>query len=465
MTAEAGVSFNSELSFATLAASYAGGARPEDVVVALAGKIAAESGRNAWIHVAPTGRLREACAALEARRDAGEDLPLFGIPFGVKDNIDVAGMPTTAACPDFAYLPERSARSVDLLLAAGAICMGKTNLDQFATGLCGVRSPYGACGSAANGAYVSGGSSSGSAVAVAAGHVSFALGTDTGGSGRIPAGFNGVVGLKPTLGRVSIRGLVPNCRSLDCVSIFAGTIGDGTAALGVIEAYDADDPFSRRPPESTPAPPVGPFRFGRLADRDLAVFGMDECRGLYRAACERLVQAGGVAVEIDFAPFVAAGNMLFEGPWIAERRSALDSFASLRPSSLLDTIRQVVNAADRFSAVHVFNDMHRLAQLKREVASHFDTLAAIVVPTAPRPYTLADMERDPVTLNNRLGHYSYGANLLDLCAIAVPNGVLACGVPMGVTFLAPAWRDESVAALAQRFVDAGLAAAPARRAG
>jgi allophanate hydrolase len=439
-----------DLSLARLRRAYTSGtSRPSDVVAGLYERIGA--GRPDWIFVRPREQALEACAAIEARRAAGEALLLFGVPFSVKDNIDVAGMPTTAACPAFAYMPTRSARCVELLLQAGAICLGKTNLDQFATGLSGARSPHGACSSVGNPLYISGGSSSGSAVVVAAGQVSFALGTDTGGSGRIPAGFNGVVGVKPTVGRVSTAGLVPNCASLDCPSIFALNVDDGALLLDVIAGFDADDPFSRRIPSRSGVLPTQSFAFGVLAAQDREWCGMEECAALYEAACARLVEIGGTPVEIDFAPFREAGQMLFDGPWIAERRAALARFFAANRSALLDVTRAVLETADVYDAADAFTAQHRLARLRREVEGQFASLAAIVVPTAPRPFTLAEMQVDPIRLNNQLGNYSYFANLLDLCAIAIPNGVLDCGVPMGITLLAPAWCDERLTAIAKRF--------------
>jgi allophanate hydrolase len=439
-----------DLSLTALHHIYASGrARPSDVVTALLDRIG--DGRPDWIHLQGRDDALDSCADVERRRAAGETLPLYGVPFGVKDNIDVAGMPTTAACPAFSRVPSRSARSVEQLLQAGAICLGKTNLDQFATGLSGTRSPYGACSSIGNPLYISGGSSSGSAVTVAAGHVSFTLGTDTGGSGRIPAGFNGVVGIKPTVGRVSTRGLVPNCPTLDCVSIFALAVDDGMRVLDVIDGFDAADPFSRPPPLRANAPPPWPFRFGVLAPRDREWFGMPECAALYDAACERLARAGGTAVEIDFTPFARAGRMLFDGPRIAERRAALAPFVNDNRDALLDVTRSVLQTADRYDGEAAFAGLHDLARLRRTVEQHFTAISLLMVPTAPRPFTIADMNADPVRLNNQLGHYSYFANLLDLCAIALPNGRLDCGVPMGVTLLAPAWADEHLAVIARRF--------------
>jgi amidase/allophanate hydrolase len=422
-------------------------------------RIEAERDRNCWIHLRPIAETRDLCRAVMARAGAGETFPLLGVLFGVKDNIDVAGMPTTAGCPSFSYMPARSARSVERLIAAGAICIGKTNLDQLATGLSGARSPYGACASVFDPRYVSGGSSSGSAVAVAAGHVAFALGTDTGGSGRIPAGFNDIVGIKPTVGRVSSRGLVPNCPTLDCVSIFCNSVQDGATILDIIEGFDAEDCYSRPAPASVSPGSAGPFRFGRLAANDLEFFGMPECGALYQQACDRFAGLGGTAVEIDFAPFAEAGQLMFAGPWVAERRAAISALMEVDSDALLDVIKAVLRPAADYSAVDAFTSLHRLLRLRRQVQDIFAGVDALVVPTAPRPFLLEDMIRDPITLNNRLGHYSYFANLLDLCGVAIPNGVLPNGVPMGLTLLAPAWSDRALIALAER-LEVRSAAAP-----
>lgn len=422
-------------------------------------RIESEAYRNCWIHLRPHDEVREECRKLMARAEAGEHLPLLGVPFGVKDNIDVADMPTTAAYPAFSYVPSRSATSVERLMAAGAVCLGKTNLDQFATGLSGARSPYGSCASIADARYVSGGSSSGSAVAVAAGHVVFALGTDTGGSGRIPAGFNDVVGIKPTIGLVSSRGLVPNCPTIDCVSIFCNSVSDGAAILAIIEGYDPEDPYSRPAVASSGTSTAKSFRFGRLAAADIECFGMPECAELYERACARFVRLGGKALEIDFAPFRQAGELMFNGPWVAERRSAIEALTDVETGSLLDVTRTVLRSAVGYSAMDTFAATHRLYRLRRAAQNIFADLDALVVPTAPRPFTLDDMHRDPVTLNNRLGYYSYFANLLDLCAVAIPNAKLPDGMPMGVTLLAPAWRDRELIGLARQLEPDGGGAA------
>jgi allophanate hydrolase len=442
----------SDLSLTTLDRLYASGrACPRDVIAAIYDRIG-NAVRPGWIFLRAREESLRACAEVEARQAAGETFALYGIPFGVKDNIDVAGMPTTAACPALERFPTRSARSVEVLLKAGAICLGKTNLDQLATGLSGARSPYGACSSIGNVLYISGGSSSGSAVTVAAGHVSFTLGTDTGGSGRIPAGFNGIVGIKPTVGRVSARGVVPNCPTLDCVSIFALTVDDGVRVLKLIEGFDAEDPFSRQRPSSldtTTGLHPESFRVGVLASKDQEWFGMPECAILYHQACERLARIAGTAVEVDFAPFRETGRMLFNGPWIAERRAAVASLIDGREIALLDVTRTVLQRGAQYQGTTVFDGIHRLAALRRAIEQQFASIDAFLVPTAPRPFTLEAMNADPIRLNNQLGYYSYFANLLDLCAVAIPNGVLECGVPMGVTLLSPAWADERLADIAR----------------
>lgn len=453
---EAPLSEQFDMSLGSLRQFYKDGATAHDVIDRVKHAIASRPADNAWIHVAEDQRLRETAERLWQRKDAGEELPLYGIPFGVKDNIDVAGMPTTAACPEYSYVASASAESVERLEQAGAICIGKTNLDQFATGLNGTRSPYGPCSSVANPLYVSGGSSSGSGVAVAAGHVTFALGTDTGGSGRIPAGFNGVVGIKPTVGRVSIRGLVPNCPSIDCVSIFCTKVSDGAELLSAIEGFDAADPYSRNA-ASVPALAAASstrFHFGRLRPEQVETFGMDECASLYEVACGRLVGIGGYPVEIDFTPFAEAGRMLFDGPWIAERRASLEPFATEHPGAFLDVISQVINAAENYKGIDVFRGFRRLRELRRKVEAAFANIDAFVVPTAPRPFTIKAMIENAVEFNNQIGYYSYGANLLDLCGVAVPNAILSCGVPMGVTFLGPAWHDLKLCQLAERFESA-----------
>jgi allophanate hydrolase len=428
----------------------AGAASPVDVIEAAFGRIAAADRGDVWISLIPR---EQALAAARRLAEAGRDgRPLYGVPFAVKDNIDVAGLPTTAACPDYAYVPERSAACVERLTAAGAICIGKTNLDQFATGLSGVRSPYGACGSAFERRMIAGGSSSGSAVAVALHQVAFALGTDTGGSGRVPSAFNNVVGLKPTIGVISTRGLVPNCRTIDCVSVFGRTVADCVGVAEVMRGFDADNPFSRRAPAAHAfacADRPAHFRIGVPSPQDLTFFGDDEARALYLRALAQLQTLGGTITELDFKPFVEAGRMLFDGPWVAERLAAFGSFLSSHPDSVLPVTRGIVEAARKWSAADTFAQLYRLHEIKAHAATVFATIDALVVPTVARRYTIAELEADPIARNTQLGYYSYYANLLDLCAVAVPSGFYQDGFPCGVTLLAPAFHDSAVAALAR----------------
>jgi len=433
-----------------------GGARPADVIRNVYRRIHEAARPDVWISRTPEA---EALARAEALGDrAREALPLYGIPFAVKDNIDVAGLPTTAACPAFAYMPDESAACVARLEQTGAICIGKTNLDQFATGLNGTRSPYGACGSAYDATSIAGGSSSGSAVAVALGQVAFTLGTDTGGSGRIPAAFNNVVGLKPTIGAISTRGLVPACRTLDCVSVFANSVDDAAMVAEVMRGFDEAEPYSRRSPQgfafAAPAAPPS-FRFGipRRADRDF--FGNPEAPGLFDAAIARLQEIGGTAVAIDFAPFREAGRLLFDGPWVAERAEAIGGFLAAHPDAVLPVTRGIVEAAARWNAAATFAALYRQQALKRAAERVFAGIDVLAVPSVGTYFTIEEMQADPVARNNMIGFYSYFVNLLDLCAVAVPAGFYTKGLPFGITLIAPAFHDPACAAIARRFF-AGL---------
>lgn len=413
----------------------------------------------AWIHLVPEDHAIMRAIELEHERGRIDQLPLYGIPFAVKDNIDVAGLPTTGACPAFAYTPGASAAAVQLLIDAGAICIGKTNLDQFATGLDGTRSPYGACASVFNSNYAAGGSSSGSAVVVAAGLASFALGTDTGGSGRIPAGFNNLVGIKPTRGLVSTRGLIPNCRTLDCVSVLALTVADGRIVLDTISGFDASDPFSRRSSDyANGGKEIGPlttFTFGVPRPQDREFFGNKEAAVLYTHAIDRLHQLGGAPVEIDLGPFREVGALMFSGPWLAERLVALRDFIERHPEALLPVIRDVFSDSRKWSALDAFEHFYRLRELKRQIETTWRDVDVLAVPTSGTAYTIAEIQADPIRRNNHFGYYTYFVNLLDLCAVSVPNGFLpASGVAMGITLIGPPWRDLSVARIAAIYHDA-----------
>ncbi|MFZ5654500.1 MAG: allophanate hydrolase [Pseudomonadota bacterium] len=401
-----------------------------------------------WISEVGDATLRERAAALDALPPAARG-PLHGVPFAVKDNLDVAGLPTTAACPDFAYVPELTAPAVQRLLDAGALLVGKTNLDQFATGLSGTRTPYGAPANAFDPAYICGGSSSGSALALAHGLVSFALGTDTAGSGRVPAALGNLIGLKPSRGLVSSRGVLPACRSLDCVSVFALTCADAAAVLEVIAGFDAEDPFARADWPDVPAPGAG-FRFGVPRPEQLDFDGDAAGAAAFARAVAALEALGGSAKPIDYAPFREAALLLYEGPWLAERRLALGDFLDRRPDAVLPVVRDIILGADRYTAAALFAADYRLRALRRAIEPLWRDIACLVTPTLPRPYTRAQVLADPIASNTRLGHYSNHVNLLDLCALAVPAGFLAGGLPFGVTLQAPAGHDRALLALGDR---------------
>ncbi len=437
------------LDLARLRAAYlAGTLRPRDVIATVLERIERRGDDKVWIDRVPSGELEARAAELDKR--APTDLPLYGIPFAIKDNIDLAARPTTAACPDFTYTPAASAPVVQRLIDAGAIALGKTNLDQFATGLVGTRSPYGACANAFDARYISGGSSSGSAIAVAAGLASFSLGTDTAGSGRVPAAFNNLVGLKPTLGLLSTRGVVPACRSLDCVSIFGLTVRDTQAVLEVAQGFDRDDPYSRAAPANTASGFGARFRFGVPRKSELEFFGDRDAEKLFATALEKLEALGGERVELDFGPFLETARLLYEGPWVAERWLVIRDLLERKPEAVHPVTRRVIEKAGSFSAADAFAAAYRLQTLRRHAEAAWAKVELIVTPSAPTIYTLAEVEADPVTLNSRLGTYTNFVNLLDLSGLAVPAGFRGDGLPFGVTLLAPAFQDRALGALGER---------------
>jgi allophanate hydrolase len=425
--------------------------RPVEVIDAVYRRIEASGDDRVWISLIPRHIALARAEELFAQRVGHDTLaPLWGLPFAVKDNIDLAGVPTTAACPAYAYVPKRSATVIDRLIAAGAMVIGKTNLDQFATGLVGVRSPYGAPCNPFDSAYIPGGSSSGSAVAVARSLVSFALGTDTAGSGRIPAGYCNVVGLKPSRGLISTAGVVPACRSLDCVSILTLTVNDAARVLSVAAAPDAGDVFSRvAPPQRTLSPSPQDFRFG-VPDQ-LEFYGDREAGQLYRQALERLEMLGGHTVPIAFTPFAEAGRLLYEGPWVAERLAAIESFFVASSEALHPVTRQIIAGAGRFSAVETFRAFYRLQDLRAQTRPVWEGIDCLVVPTAPTIYRLTEVEAEPVRLNSQLGLYTNFVNLLDLAAVAVPCGFGAQGLASGITLIAPAFHEDRLLELAAAF--------------
>ncbi|MEP7244616.1 MAG: allophanate hydrolase [Gammaproteobacteria bacterium] len=436
-------------------------------------RIEAAPHRNVWIKRLDEARVMAYARALDAKPP--ESLPLYGVPFAIKDNIDLEGIATTAGCPDFAYTPGASATVVQRLIHAGAIPVGKTNLDQFATGLVGTRSPYGACMNASHPEFISGGSSSGSAVAVALGLVSFSLGTDTAGSGRIPAGFNNIIGLKPTCGRLSTTGVVPACRSIDCVSIFSLTADDAGRVAAVAGAYDAADVYSREQPESgvstagwsgsrqaTTNPstasgvdellsaPAVAFRFGVPRADQLEFFGDAEYARLFGESLRKLEALGGERVEIDFAPFRAAARLLYDGAWIAERYVAVGEFIESKPLSVYPITLQLIAASRDLSAADAFRSQHRLMEAKRAATQAWGDIDVLVTPTAGTIYRIAEVDADPIRLNSTLGFYTNFVNFLDLAAVALPAGFRGDGVPFGITLVGQAWSDSQLLALADR---------------
>ncbi|MGQ4274012.1 allophanate hydrolase [Terrihabitans sp. B22-R8] len=438
------------LDFARLRAAYAEGLSPTDMVDALARRLD-EADPAIFISRVSAEHLRDAAAELLARAPEPNSLPLWGLPFAVKDNIDVGGLPTTAACPEFAYEPVADAFAVARLKEAGALVIGKTNLDQFATGLNGTRSPYGAPRCVFDEAYVSGGSSSGSGVAVASGLASFALGTDTAGSGRVPAAFNNIVGIKPSPGRVSNTGVVPACRSIDVVTFFAASVADGIEARRVAEGFDEADPFCRR---FGAAPLPDRLRLGVPADDELEFFGNDAYRALYLAAIGRTRALGAEIVPFDYGSFRQAAALLYEGPWVAERLHAVLPFIDGHADAMDPTVRGIIEAARPMSAVDAFEGRYRLETFRRAAEREWAKVDALLLPTSPDIQTVEAMRADPVALNARFGRYTNFANFFGCAAIAVPAGFTDGGLPFGVQLVAPSDTDAALAHFAAEMHEA-----------
>jgi allophanate hydrolase len=443
-------------------AALAAGVDPRPWLDAVHAEVQAEQGTSVWIHRCPPDLWQQQLETLAARLAESDDraaliarYPLLGVPFAVKDNIDIAGAPTTAACPAHAHVAERSAGVVRRLADAGALWVGKTNLDQFATGLVGTRSPYGRPACVADAARISGGSSSGSAVAVARGTVPFALGTDTAGSGRVPAGFNGLVGLKPTPGRVSTAGVLPACRTLDCVSVFARTVADAAQVLAVIEGPDAEDPYS--------AAVAGP---ARLAPRlkigvpaKPSFFGDAGYAAAWQQACSRAESLGHTLEPVDFTPLHAVAALLYDGPWIAERHAAVRALLGRTPEAFDATVRRVIERALAVSATDAFEGQYRLRELQARIAPLWQQVDLLMVPTAPGHPTFAEVDADPVGVNTQLGTYTNFVNLLGWCALALPAGTTAAALPFGVTFIGRAGLDAALARFGGAWLDEAGAAA------
>lgn len=413
---------------------------------------------NVWID-----RYDKSARARAAELSAADpsNYPLYGVPFAIKDNIDVAGNPTTAGCPAYEYIPDETADVVDRLTEAGAILLGKTNMDQFATGLVGTRSPYGVCRNAHDPSLISGGSSSGSGVAVARGHVSFALGTDTAGSGRVPAALNGIIGYKPTRGLISTNGIVPACRTLDCVAVFAMTIEDARRVGTVLVGYDDDDPYSRPAADnisltdpSSSSPTIGVFEhtehFGDRAAAELFDNAVSDTEELE------------TVVSVPEEPFREAAELLYSGPWVAERFSAVGKFIEANSDAVHEVVREIISEGVSYSAVDTYEAMYELQRYKRRVEQIFEDIDILLTPTTGTTYTIEDVAESPRETNSNLGHYTDYVNLLDLSAIAIPSGARPDGAQFGVTLAGPADHDASLFIFADRFISASQSPLPIR---
>ncbi|MEE5037152.1 allophanate hydrolase [Pseudomonas alliivorans] len=435
------------------AAYQSGAVSPRQLILTLQEKAAElNPGYHLFIHLLSPDELEPYLAALESREL--KDLPLYGVPFAIKDNIDLAGIPTTAACPDYAYTPERSATIVEQLIALGAVPMGKTNLDQFATGLNGSRSPYGPCPNSVLKEYPSGGSSSGSSLAVALGVSSFSLGTDTAGSGRVPAALNNLVGTKASKGLISTAGVVPACRTQDCVSLFTATAREASELLGLVAKLDPRDEYSRRNPAWNDATAFGtprPFRFGVPRAQDLEFFGCVQGPLLFSDAIDHLTALGGEAVTLDLSPFLEAASLLYDGPWVAERYSVAGQLMEENPAAVLPVIRAVLAKAPAVTGVETFRAQYRLQALKAICDKALEGVDCVVTPSIGRPMTSAELLAEPVLRNSELGYYTNFVNLLDYAAVAVPSTFMDNGLPWGVTLFGRAFTDQYLLSLADAF--------------
>jgi len=434
---------------------------PVDTVDAVYDRIRSDE-TNAWISVREKDAVREACARLESPTEQ----PLYGVPFAIKDNIDSSVLPTTAGCPEYAYQPDDDATVVEMLRAAGGLLIGKTNMDQFATGLVGTRSPYGACRNVYNDDYISGGSSSGSAVAVARNHVAFALGTDTAGSGRVPAAFNGLVGLKPTRGRLSSAGVVPACKTLDCVSIFTHTCQDALLVASVAAGDDPADPYSR--PFSELDAELGTTDLSSLTVGipdavGLEFFGDEAANALFSSAIEQIESRADAVERVDFSVFEETAELLYGGPWVAERLAAIESFFETNPKACHPVVREIIARGETYSAVETFNAFYQLESLKAGCGTLFgqQDLDLLVTPTTGTVYTVDEIREQPIERNSTLGYYTDYVNLLDLAAISVPAGQFPEGPGFGLTLLGPAGTDRLLATVGDELQAAMTVADPA----
>ena len=440
--------------------AYQSGATPEELIGQLVASL--DTTDNAWIALSDSTQLQTALFDLAGSLNKVDGdiscLPLYGVPFAAKDNIDAVGFETTAACPAYAYSPAEDANTIARLKAAGAVLIGKTNLDQFATGLVGTRSPYGAVPNSFKPEVISGGSSSGSASVVARGLVPFALGTDTAGSGRVPAGLNNLVGLKPTKGLFSIQGVVPACRSLDCVSVFALTVNDAGLVADAMAGFDADDAFSRQAPYALPldGPAIrrpGPVK--RLAIPEHPQwFGDQQAEAAWNTAISLWRQQNVELIALDFAPMLELAALLYEGPWVAERHAAVEAFMASHGEEMNPVVKGIIDNAGKFTATDTFKAQYRKEELLRRIDELLADVDALLVPTAPTAPTIEAVDNDPVTLNSQLGTYTNFVNLADMSALAVPAGFRDDGLPFGVTLISGAWKDTELQHLACQWLNA-----------
>ncbi|MCG7904013.1 MAG: allophanate hydrolase [Candidatus Thiodiazotropha weberae] len=445
--------FPYEMTISALRRAYLSGSlTPEQVMQTIRKRASEYEDYNIWIHL-----LSEAEQAHYLDRLQQLDLarfPLWGIPFAIKDNIDLNEIPTTAACIEFAYTPTASATVVERLIAAGAIPVGKANLDQFATGLNGTRSPWGACRNAFKPDYISGGSSSGSAVSVALGLASFSLGTDTAGSGRVPACFNNLIGLKPSRGLLSTKGLVPACRSLDCITVFACDTDDANLVLSVAEAYDADDEYSRNNPFQNQkrhyGERQGPLKIGVIPGQQLNFFGDQAYQQAYRDTLKQLETDGIEFIEIDYQPFAEAARLLYEGPWVAERYLATQPLIDDNPQALFPVVREIIEPGKALQAGSLFEAQYRLSGLKAICNRQLAAVDCLLTPTAGTCFTIEQMLEEPILRNSELGYYTNFMNLLDLASVAVPTQMTASGLPFGITLVGDAFTDRALLSIAKR---------------
>lgn len=436
-------------SVAEILASHASGTgSPSKTAARVADAIAVRGDDGTWLSTVPRDQLLATAEEIE-KRPGARTLPLYGVPFGVKDSIDVEGVPTTLSCPDYAYVASSTAPVVRRLLDAGALYVGKTSLDQFATGLNGTRTPHTIPRSVYGGELISGGSSSGSALAVALGQVPFAVATDTAGSGRVPAALNGVVGFKPSRGLISTVGLVPACKSLDCISVMAGSIDDVDRVFDVVAARDDRDAWAR---DRGARYDGSPIRVGLPAAEELEFFGDDEMRHAHLGFREHLARTATV-VDVSLEPFLAAGSLLYQGPWVAERLVEFADFLATQPDSIHPVVREILRSGQRYTAVDAFAALQKLQELKAAVARLWQHMDVLVVPTIGTTFTVDEVLAAPIDCNTMLGHYTHFGNLLDLLGVAVPLGVTSDGRPYSAMLLGAALTDDTVLHLAAQILD------------